>query len=62
MQTFAVQTGHTFTATNGFNILEWPAQSPELSPIENLWDKVEEDLKLRKVQPKNKGELFQEAR
>lgn len=38
--------------------MEWPAQSPDLDPIENLWGYVKRRLgKLPK--PKNKEELFQ---
>lgn len=29
---------------HGFEVLEWPRYSPDLSPIENLWSQVKQDL------------------
>ena len=28
------------------NVLEWPAQSPDINPIENLWEKVDRNIKM----------------
>uniref|UniRef100_A0A8C5R501 Transposase n=1 Tax=Leptobrachium leishanense TaxID=445787 RepID=A0A8C5R501_9ANUR len=39
----------------GWNILEWPSQSPDLNPIENLWWDLKKAVALRK--PKNVTEL-----
>uniref|UniRef100_A0A8C5MRA4 Transposase n=1 Tax=Leptobrachium leishanense TaxID=445787 RepID=A0A8C5MRA4_9ANUR len=39
----------------GWNILEWPSQSPDLNPIENLWWDLKKAVVVRK--PKNVTEL-----
>ena len=36
--------------------LDWPAQSPDLNPIENLWHFLK--MKVKKYCPKNKAELI----
>lgn len=40
---------------NEMHRLNWPSFSPDMNPIEHLWDEVERRLK--KKQPKNKNEL-----
>jgi transposase len=38
--------------------LPWPAQSPDLNPIENIWAELERKIRNYKVKPKNQSELF----
>ena len=44
-------------ADQGLHRMDWPSQSPDLNPIENLWSILDSKLKSRK--PNNKTELFQ---
>ncbi len=34
---------------NEFTLLKWPPQSPDLNPIEHLWDVVEREIRSRKI-------------
>uniref|UniRef100_A0AAR2J702 Transposase Tc1-like domain-containing protein n=1 Tax=Pygocentrus nattereri TaxID=42514 RepID=A0AAR2J702_PYGNA len=36
-----------------FTVLQWPPQSPDLNPIEHLWDVVEREIRIIDVQPTN---------
>ncbi len=46
-----------FHAENDLCILLWPAQSPDLNPIENLWADVKKNIRERKKLPSNMAEL-----
>ncbi len=38
---------------NEFTLLKWSPQSPDLNPIEHLWDVVEREIRIMDVQPTN---------
>ena len=37
----------------------WPAKSPDMNPIENLWAQMETSLQNRQHKPRNRDELWQ---
>ena len=47
--------------THGISVLDWVAQSPDLNPIECLWDYLDRQIRKRKPLPKSKQELIRVA-
>ncbi|GBM86966.1 hypothetical protein AVEN_156714-1 [Araneus ventricosus] len=42
---------------NEFTVLPWPANSPDLNPIENLWDHLDRVVRAMDPQPRNLAQL-----
>lgn len=43
---------------HGIESMKWPAQSPDLNPIENIWQQLKTALEKRKPRAKNKAQLL----
>ena len=42
-------------STHGIRTLDWVAQSPDLNPIENLWNHLDRQVRKRKTSASDKA-------
>lgn len=46
-----------FLQDNNMNVMTWPAQSPDLNPIDTLWNDIDNIIKEKK--PSNLNEMYE---
>ena len=54
----AILTRNFLTQSN-INVLPWPAMSPDLNPIEHLWDRIDRQIRSQIPQPRTPQQLEQ---
>ena len=50
---------HSFLTSSNVEVLSWPAQSPDINPIENIWSYIKVKIRQRDSQPSSVKQLKQ---
>ena len=58
----SAQLTQNFLGNKNTNVSPWPACSPDLSPIEHLWDELKSAISRRQPPPRNTRELITAVR
>ncbi|GFX77287.1 transposable element Tcb2 transposase [Trichonephila clavipes] len=53
-----VPVGYLDKHASDFSVINWPPRSPNLNPIEHLWDVLEQGVKSHSTAPTNLAELW----
>ena len=53
------KTAASWFSSHRFKVLEWPPASPDMSIIEPVWDHLDQNVRTRPRQPRNKDELWE---
>ena len=48
---------HDFLQDRNVSVLPWPAMSPDLNPIEHIWDLLDRRVRVRAIPPRNVWKL-----
>jgi transposase len=53
------KTSKKWLSDNRINLIDWPPQSPDMNPIENIWDYLDKKVRERVEKPRNLDELWE---
>jgi len=56
---YTARVARSFLKSSNIELLPWPAQSPDINPIENIWSHIEVRIRQRDSQPSSVAQLEQ---
>jgi len=48
-----------YLSNANFTVMDWPSQSPDLNPIENIWSHIKQRLRKRSTGPRSLSDIFE---